>query len=210
MAAIIKRPDTARSLLNRLKTVDGAGSGLDADLLDGLSSAAFIATSLLTARGQIIRRGASAPEALAAQTADTFLGGDGTDVTTRTAAQVRTSLGFEYGTWTPAFTSGTGSLTSTGSYSGNYWKINRAVWIFGQGTITNNGTGATSIVVSGLPFASDTTSQITGRNDITSGAQLQGGIASGASTLTLFTYNNTYPGGTGAVLSFAGCYRAAS
>lgn len=33
--------ETAASLLLRLKTVDGAGSGLDADLLDGLSSAAF-------------------------------------------------------------------------------------------------------------------------------------------------------------------------
>lgn len=54
---------------------------------------AAVLGDMLTARGQIIRRGSSAPEALAAQTANTFLGGDGTDVTTRTAAQVKTSLG---------------------------------------------------------------------------------------------------------------------
>lgn len=41
MAAIIKRLHTARSLLNWLKTVDGSGSGLDADLLDGLHGSAY-------------------------------------------------------------------------------------------------------------------------------------------------------------------------
>lgn len=41
MAAIIKRLQSARSLLNWLKTVDGPGSGLDADTLDGLQGAAY-------------------------------------------------------------------------------------------------------------------------------------------------------------------------
>lgn len=41
MAAIIKRLQSARSLLNWLKTVDGSGSGLDADTLDGLQGAAY-------------------------------------------------------------------------------------------------------------------------------------------------------------------------
>lgn len=170
-----------------------------------------IAASVLTARGQIIRGGVNgAAEALAAQTANTFLGGDGTDVVARTAAQVRTSLGFEYGAWTPTMTSGTGTITSTSTLSGAYWKINRAVWVFGKGTIVNNGTGATSIIMSGLPFAADTDAYFSGRNDVTSGAQLQGGLASGASLVTLFTYNNTYPGGAGAIIQFSGPYRAAT
>lgn len=38
---------TADDILNMLKTVDGSGSGLDADLLDGLSSASFLQTSAL-------------------------------------------------------------------------------------------------------------------------------------------------------------------
>lgn len=41
MAAIINRLRSARSLLNWLKTVDGSGSGLDADTLDGLEGAAY-------------------------------------------------------------------------------------------------------------------------------------------------------------------------
>lgn len=53
---------------------------------------AAIPAATLTARGQLLRRSATAPEAFAANAADTFVGGDGTDVTTRTAAQVRASL----------------------------------------------------------------------------------------------------------------------
>lgn len=37
--------DTATEILNKLKTVDGLGSGLNADLLDGLESTDFIKTS---------------------------------------------------------------------------------------------------------------------------------------------------------------------
>lgn len=51
-----------------------------------------IQNSLLTTRGDIIRRSASVPERLAIGAANTFLGSDGTDPSWRTAAQVRTSL----------------------------------------------------------------------------------------------------------------------
>lgn len=46
---------TASDVLNKIKTVDGAGSGLDADLLDGLSSASYVQTtsSSLTANGYV-------------------------------------------------------------------------------------------------------------------------------------------------------------
>ena len=44
------------------------------------------------ARGDLLRRNASAWGRLPAATANTFVGGDGTDVTTRTAAQVLVSL----------------------------------------------------------------------------------------------------------------------
>lgn len=40
---------TAADVLSKLLTVDGAGSGLDADLLDGISSAGFVAASAYTA-----------------------------------------------------------------------------------------------------------------------------------------------------------------
>lgn len=53
-------------------------------------------SSPTTTRGDLIRRGASADERFAAKAADTFVGGDGTDVAVRTVAQVRTSLGLVY------------------------------------------------------------------------------------------------------------------
>jgi len=100
-----------------------------------------IAAALLTARGQIIRRGASAPEALAAQTVNTFLGGDGTDVATRTAAQVLTSLGFERSTWTPTITASSGTFTLV-SATGNYFKLERLVISFIKIIVTTVGTAS--------------------------------------------------------------------
>ena len=74
-----------------------SGSADDAVYLSasGVAAARSEAAQLgvvASTRGDLIRRGASAVERFAAVTADTFVGGDGTDVTTRTAAQVRTSL----------------------------------------------------------------------------------------------------------------------
>ena len=40
---------TAADILDKLKTVDGSGSGLDADLLDGLTSSAFLRTDITSA-----------------------------------------------------------------------------------------------------------------------------------------------------------------
>lgn len=82
------------------------GTALQARLALGLGAAALLAVgvnggvaqhdtspaAILTTRGDVIRRGASAPERLNAATTNTFLGGDGTDLAVRTAAQVRSSL----------------------------------------------------------------------------------------------------------------------
>lgn len=54
---------------------------------------ATVMEGISSTRGSILRRGASGWEAVTgAEAADTFLGGDGTDLAVRTAAQVRTSL----------------------------------------------------------------------------------------------------------------------
>lgn len=47
MAVLVKGfggGETAKKLLEKIKTVDGSGSGLDADLLDGKEASAFAAT----------------------------------------------------------------------------------------------------------------------------------------------------------------------
>lgn len=70
---------TAADVLSKLLTVDGAGSGLDADLLDGSSSAAFAAASHNHAASEI-SSGTIATARLGSGTADstTFLRGDQT------------------------------------------------------------------------------------------------------------------------------------
>lgn len=76
----------AAALLAIGTTIGTVAAGDDSRITGAIQS------SVVTTRGDLIRRGASAPERFAAVAADTFVGGDGTDVTTRTAAQVRTSL----------------------------------------------------------------------------------------------------------------------
>lgn len=71
--------ETASGILTKLLTVDGAGSGLDADLLDGQSSAAFAAASHTHAAGDIAS-GTIATARLGSGTANstTYLRGDQT------------------------------------------------------------------------------------------------------------------------------------
>lgn len=61
----LESANTAAAILTKLLTVDGAGSGLDADLLDGNSSAAFLrasgATTGATSSRQVFTNGITAP-----------------------------------------------------------------------------------------------------------------------------------------------------
>jgi hypothetical protein len=59
---------------------------------------------------------------------------------------------YEEGTFTPTFTSGAGSFTTT-SVTGNYTKIGRFVNVYMTFTITTVGTASGSLTYSGLPFA---------------------------------------------------------
>ena len=77
---------------NTFFTTNGAGNG---QLTNAADSRALMDAmqDVFTTRGDLVRAGASGvAERFAAKTADTFVGGDGTDVTTRTAAQVRSSI----------------------------------------------------------------------------------------------------------------------
>lgn len=84
-------------------------------VLDDADAATMRATigaggaSPTSVRGQLIRRGASADEAFSAKDANTFVGGDGTDVVSRTAAQAREAMGVPVGTFAaPTFSTGQG------------------------------------------------------------------------------------------------------
>lgn len=73
-------------------TAPTSGQTLVYNSTGGVWEPSSAGASPTTTRGDLIRRGASADERFAALTANTFVGGDGTDVTVRTVAQTRTSL----------------------------------------------------------------------------------------------------------------------
>ena len=105
---------------------------------------------------------------------------------------------YEEGTWTPAAVSLTGTITSFTS-SGTYTKVGRQVTVNFDFTITDNGTGATAVGLSGLPFS--TTGAYTA-----SGGAVEVAITGyqcvaymgGASAIYIFKYDWTYPGATNA------------
>lgn len=77
-AQYLKETDyTAADVLTKLLTVDGAGSGLDADLLDGLNSAAFLrasgAATGATSSRQVFTNGITAPSMRPASDSTTAL-----------------------------------------------------------------------------------------------------------------------------------------
>ncbi len=122
-------------------------------------TAAFDALSPVTTLGDIIARDASNNVRVAVGAADTFLGSTGAAVPSyRTAAQVRTSIGYEVGTFTPtmAFATVGTSTWAYGGQTGVYIKFARMVWIhiFMSGTPTK-GTGAGEFRIDGLPFTPD-------------------------------------------------------
>jgi hypothetical protein len=112
--------------------------------------------------------------------------------------------------YTPTMISTTGTITLVGARTGQYFLRGRIVYFQAQGTITTNGTGATSIQI-GLPFAAITSASsrwvISGRGDAISGSALTGVIASGGTTVVMTTYNALYPGADGERIAVEGWYQ---
>lgn len=105
---------------------------------------------------------------------------------------------YEEGTWTPSVFSLSGAITSFTS-SGTYTKVGRQVTVNFDFTITNNGTGAAAIGLSGLPFS--TTGAYTASGDAVevaiTGYQCLAYMG-GASAIYILKYDWTYPGATNA------------
>jgi hypothetical protein len=83
---------------------------------------------------------------------------------------------YEEGTWTPTVTPATGSFTTVTAGTCTYTKIGRIVTVSARFTLTNSGTGAGAMTISGLPFTIVTAydqQTFTGR-DVTGGTPLFG------------------------------------
>ena len=103
---------------------------------------------------------------------------------------------YEEGTWTPAVTSYSGTIT-TYTAVGKFTRIGRSVNLSFSISITNNGTGAGGIKVNSLPYALASTNLDAGSAKEILGSGNACSISSISTTsLGITTYNNGYPGGT--------------
>jgi hypothetical protein len=104
---------------------------------------------------------------------------------------------YEEGTWTPVIVSTIGAITTYTS-SATYTKIGRSVVNIIRINVTNNGTGAGAISLSGFPFSASTATGNSGatREDSAIGFGIVAS-GSGVALATLTKYDGTYPVGTG-------------
>lgn len=106
-------------------------------------------------------------------------------------------------------TAGTGSFTSVNA-NRRYVKIGKIVHISIQINIPTNGTAAGHVSIP-LPYtaAASIPYVLAGRERALTGATITGQILASGTTAQIYKYDNTYPGGTGAVLTLTGIYEEA-
>lgn len=114
-------------------------------------------------------------------------------------------------TWTPTIAAGSGSFTSVSAGDCRYIQNGKTVHFKARINIVTNGTAATSVTAT-LPVSVNATGGVftcSGREDGVSGKQLQGKMSSTGNLLSIFNYDNTYPGANNAALIVSGTYEAA-
>jgi hypothetical protein len=124
------------------------------------------------------------------------------------STDVNTLDDYEEGTFTPTLTALSGSITTVGATTGKYTKIGNTVFVTMYLPITTNGTGATGLNVSNLPFTSNAEPHIgCGREMLISGKFCQAYITASSTQCVIYTYDALYPGGSGTAVSVNIQYR---
>jgi hypothetical protein len=114
------------------------------------------------------------------------------------------------GAWTSAAlvaTPSTGAIT-TASGTIRYKKVGSLCFFTISYSIVANGTGATAISMI-LPYTAISNGLVSGRENSVTGSLLQGLITNASANMTVYTYNNQYPGGNGTFLILSGVYEIA-
>lgn len=97
---------------------------------------------------------------------------------------------YEEGTWTPAITASSGTITSFTLGVCNYTRVGRQVTVNFSVTITNAGTGTGSLDVP-LPFTNGPAiANGCGRENALTGSQLQARVTASGTSMNIQTYAN--------------------
>lgn len=106
--------------------------------------------------------------------------------------------------WTPTVTASSGTFTTV-SATGKYALIGGLYFIRAIITITTVGSAA-GIARFTLPTTATEAAVFYGRETGSAGNQLQGSVAASSDTVDVVTYNNAFPGASGATLTVSGFY----
>jgi hypothetical protein len=109
------------------------------------------------------------------------------------SARLRRLVGQNRGTVTMGVTSATGTITSVTAKEAYYIKYGNQVTIYFTFTVTDNGTGATFITVTGMPFPCSSTIGATGVAYSTSKGMCVVNAGTSSSTFVIRKYDGTYP-----------------
>lgn len=185
----------AADLLAKVKTVDGAGSGLDADLWDGKHMADTSQDDIKDGTSYARLQKAKAD----AINGGTILSLNGVKfpATQSPSSDPNTLDDYEEGTWTPQLTLGGVEIsTAGGSYNpangGTYVKVGRRVRLKGLCYIATKGTATGVALITGLPFTRSsalieyTAAYISAQNLTVTGLPVVA-ISMGASTITPYS-----------------------
>lgn len=112
---------------------------------------------------------------------------------------------YEEGPCSLSVSAGTGTITSY-TITAYYTKIGRLVMINGYLEITNNGTGAGYLSITGLPFTSGYYASSGSREGGTHGLALSMIMNPSATTINVYKYDNSYPVATGSNVPFTFSY----
>lgn len=196
-AALPATSYTAADVLAKIETVDGSGSGLDADLLDGTDWRAPGAIGGVTP-------GSGAFTTLSASGLITATGGQIKFPSVQVpSADANTLDDYVESPYTPTVTAGSGTFTTVAA-TGKYRKIGDTWFVRVKITITSNGSAATSVKFT-LPATASDDAYLGGAN-ITNNKAMNGNVASGSNIVTMFLYDGTYPGTNPGVLLIEGFF----
>ena len=105
--------------------------------------------------------------------------------------------------------SSSGALGASPTATIRYKRLGKVLMFHVTVSVPDNGTGAGTLVISGMPFVSGSITQGLGGKNLTSSQGLAVTVTSSAQALVVSKYDGTYPVASGQFLAITGSYEIA-